>query len=189
MIRTGCGLTRAQDDGNYAVTYQKYEQVGFYVDITSFTGIEGYPDSVVFETRVVEVYDTVYHNDQVMTDNSYTYLQVPLQAGYRFFAAKRLSVYAMAGPAFTYLLNENKSAPVYESYGAQNVSVDDNTPVRSKFSWQLLFGLGAEYKITDKISISAEPTFRQYFKTAYEGNPTQKLPYSWGVRAGIHFNF
>jgi opacity protein-like surface antigen len=189
ILRTGIGIARAQDEGTYKVDYEQYESVGYYYDITSFTGVEGYPDSVIFIMGVVEVYDTVLHQDQVMTDNAYTYLQIPLQVGYRFLSLKRFSMFAVGGPTYSFLLNANEKAPTFEFSNAELVSVDNNTPVRRNSNWQFLFGIGAEYRITDKISVTAEPTYRQYLKPIYEGNSAAKPPYSLGVRAGIQFNF
>lgn len=189
LLRPGIGISKMQADGNYLIDYNKYEIVGYFFGISSFTGVSGYPDSVVFETYVNEVYDSVFHRDSYRTDNAYTYLHVPFQIGYRFIHNKRFSAYMVAGPTYHYLLKEKERQPTFTETRANLLDMENQTPVRRKNTWQFLLGLGVQYRITETISFTLEPVYQQYIKSPYNDSGSSRLPYSLGFRAGMMFDF
>ena len=93
------------------------------------------------------------------------------------------------GPSLSLLLNEKKSDPAFQDMAAENIIMEDQTPLRKKSNWQFLMGVSARYLVTNKISVSLEPTYRQYFKTVYDVSDSGWPPYSFGIRAGISFHF
>ena len=189
ILRSGLGINRSQDDGNYQVNYSKYEMTGYYIGMTFEDGINPVYDSINYVVDEHGLYDTVYYNESYRTDNTYTYLQIPLQIGYKFLSYKRFSLDIAGGPCLSLLLNEKKSDPSFSDYAAENITMRDQTPVRRSSNWQFLLGLNAQYLITGRIGLTLEPTYRQYFKPVYEGNGPGWPPYSLGIRAGITFHF
>ncbi len=189
VLRSGAGISRSQDDGNYQVNYSKYEMTGYYIGMT-FEG-EGNPvyDSITYSVDEHGLYDTVFYNETYRTDNAYTYLQIPIQVGYSFLNHKRFSFSVVGGPCLSLLLNEKKSDLDFADLTAENIMMEDQTPTRRHSNWQFLTGISARYLVTNKISVSLEPTYRQYFKTVYDSSESGWPPYSFGVRAGISFHF
>ncbi len=188
VLRTGLGLTRAQDYGNYDVNYSKYEMTGYYLG-TNFESWGNPTDTMSYVLDEHGVYDTVFYNESYRTDNTYTYLQIPLQIGYQFFNTQRFSLMVTGGPCLSLLLNEKKSDPAVSDFAAENVMMVDQTPEKRYSNWQLLLGLSSQYMITGKFSLSLEPTYRQYFKSTYDGNGSEWPPYSLGIRAGLTYHF
>lgn len=189
FLQPGIGISRMQDDGNYQIDYNKFEMVGYFFGVSSFTGVTGYPDSVVFETYVNEVYDSVFHTDAYHTDNAYTYLHIPFHIGYRFMNHKRFSAYVVAGPTYHHLLKEKEHQPAFTESQANLLNMENQTLVRSKNTWQFLLGLGAQYRITETFSFTLEPIYQQYLKSPYNDSGSSRLPYSFGFRAGLMVDF
>lgn len=188
IIRPGFGITRSQDDGNYEISYNKYEMTGYYLGVDFDTyGIPS--DSMSYVLNEYGLYDTVFYSDSYRTDNACTYLQIPLQIGYEFLNFKRFSMMVAGGPCLSLLLNEKKSDPAFRDFAAENIMMVDQTPERKYSNWQLLLGLSSKYMITGKFSLSLEPTYRQYFNSTYEGDGTGRPPYSFGIRAGMTYHF
>ena len=189
ILRTGLGINRSQDDGNYQVNYSKYEMTGYYIGTSFENGGNPVYDSLNYSVDEHGVYDTVYYNEMYRTDNTYTYLQIPLHIGYSFLNDRRFSFSVTAGPCLSLLLNEKKSDPAFMDFAAQNVTMQDQTPVRRHSEWQFQVGISTRYLITNRLSIALEPTYRQYFRTVSEGSDSGWPPYSLGIRAGISFHF
>ncbi len=188
IIRPGIGLNRSQDDGNYMINYSKYEMTGYYLGITPIW-IDPINDTLSYVLDEHGIYDTVYHNDMYRTDNAYTYLEILLQIGFRFLNYRRFSMVAIGGPSFSYLLNEKKSDLNVNDLAAENMTIEDQTPARRVSNWQFLVGLNSQYLMTNKISVTLEPTYRQYFKPVYNGYDSGWPPYSFGIRVGINYHF
>ena len=189
ILRSGVGINRSQDDGNYQVNYNKYEMTGYYIGMTYEDNGNPVYDSINYVVDEHSLYDTVYYNESYRTDNTYTYLQIPFQIGYTFLNHKRFSLDVTGGPCLSLLLNEKKSDPSFSDFAAENITMQDQTPVRRSSNWQFLLGLNTRYLITNKISLTLEPTYRQYFKPVYQGYDSGWPPYSLGIRAGITFHF
>lgn len=189
ILRSGLGINRSQDDGSYQVNYSKYEMTGYYIDITIEGGGTPVYDSINYSVDEHRLYDTVFYNETYRTDNAYTYLQIPVQIGYSFLNNRRFSFSVTGGPSLSLLLNQKKSDPAFSDFAAENLTVQDQTPARRQSNWQFLMGVSARYLVTSKISVSLEPTYRQYFKTVYDVSDSGWPPYAFGIRAGISFHF
>ncbi len=188
MLRPGLEITRSQDNGNYEVNYSKFEMTGYYLG-TNFENWGNPSDTMSYVLDEHGLYDTVFYNESYRTDNTYTYLQIPLQVGYKFLKHKRFSMAVSGGPCLSLLLNEKKSDPAFSDFAAENIMMVDQTPEKKYSNWQLLLGLSSQYMITGKFSLSVEPTYRQYFQSTYDGNGSGRPPYSFGVRAGLSYHF
>jgi hypothetical protein len=70
------------------------------------------------------------------------------------------------------------------------LNVDPSVPVRMSANMQVIAGIGVDYSLTERLSFTAEPTFRYYLSDEYQntGNYNGK-PYAVGFRVGFRYNF
>lgn len=189
LIRTGLGAGRSEDNGDYTIRFDTYDSIGYYYKVSSFTVVPGYPDSIIFNTVVENVYDSISHTEQQRPENFYTYLQIPLSIGYTLSEFRRWSFTLTGGPVVSFLVSSNEKQVTFYDPGASNIIIEDQTPARVKTSWQFMLNLGIHYMVTDRTSLMLEPTYRQYLKTIYTDNNQSRPPYSFGLRAGLLFTF
>jgi hypothetical protein len=187
-IASGFGLGYVYDEGDYRVEYKSQDSIGYFTGVTSYT--VGINNEIIYNTHTVNVYDSLQHLDDFRTRNRYSYLQVPLLLGYRFFETNRISLSFQTGPAISILLGSRQSDPVIEYSNATIIRVDDNTPARVKTNWQIWANLYLEMRMNKNVSLFLEPSFKYYFKPMVtQENGTGKSPWTIGLGVGIQFNF
>jgi hypothetical protein len=187
-IATGFGLGYVFDEGKYRVEYKSNDSIGYFTGVISYS--VGNNNEMIYQTRTVTVYDSLDHLADSRTKNRYTYLQVPLLLGYRFFESNRVSFTFQAGPAISFLLGSRKSDPVIEYPDARIIRVDDDTPLRVMTNWQILANLYFEMRVNRKVSIYVEPSFKYYLKPMVtQENVKFKTPWTIGLGVGLQFNF
>lgn len=186
FLQSGLGVSMTTDDGNYKINYNKYLGSYDYVyDVTFDT--TGNQVTPIYHTEPVKVYDSINHINISPTKSKYSYLQIPLLFGYGK-ENKRFGWFIKGGPSISILINENISD--YTMSDAKILNVDSEMPGRIKTNWQIVLSGGLSYRISNNLSLAAEPMFRYYIKSAYENNlNTTKRPYSIGLRLGLLVNF
>ncbi len=187
-LATGLGLGYIYDKGNYQVAYKSNDKVGYYTNVVSYS--VGANNEIIYNTVTKDVYDSLVHQNDYRTLNRYAYLQVPLLLGYRLFESGRVSLAFQAGPAVAFLLGSRKSSAVIEYANARVMRIDDNTPSRVKTNWQIWGDLLLEIRMTKRISLYVEPTYKYFFSPAVEQeNINFKAPWSMGLGVGLQYNF
>jgi len=186
----GLGLSYERDNGDFIVNYNSYDSVGFYYNITSFS-YDPVDDTILFNMKEVNVYDSIQHETLKNTITGYTYLQIPIGIKYEIGKFNRISIIARTGGIFQILLAKNEPAVTGIPMDANINSMFNSVPTRLKTSWKLYAGVQFRYLLTDKIRIELEPIFMQYLQTPYERKEgfDMKRPYSVGLRTGLSFNF
>ena len=186
-IQSGINARFTHDKGNSAISYNRF--LGTYDDVYLVT-FDSTENGVVptYFTEEVAVYDTIDHYAITETQASYTYLEVPLLFGYQYDFG-RVSLFARGGPAASFLINRN--IPVQDpEERARVVNVDYQVPTRSQVNWQLMFGAGIDYKLSERISFGLEPTFRYALKSEYDlSGDLSGSAHSFGIRAGLNYKF
>jgi len=135
------------------------------------------------------VYDSIAHVSITPTESKYTYLQIPLLFGYGT-TNKRFGWFVKGGPSLSILVYENLADMSMSDSQNQIIKVDNELPSRIRTNWQFVFSGGISYKLSNHLSLSVEPMFRYYIKSAYDNtNPNTKNPYSLGLRAGFLMDF
>jgi hypothetical protein len=189
-LRTGLGLSYVSDDGIYKVEYKSKDSVGFYNMVTSVAVNQQDPKEIIYYTHRIVVYDSLEHIADDRTRNRYTYLQIPLLAGFRILETSRLGLTIHAGPVVSFLIRENEAQPVIDYPNARIIRIDNNTPARIKTNWQIMLGLRMDYKVNKFFSLFAEPNYKYYFKPVSEQeSSTAGNPYSIGLGIGIEYHF
>ncbi|MCX6304867.1 MAG: porin family protein [Bacteroidetes bacterium] len=187
-IASGIDLGYVYDEGKYGVEYKSRDSIGYFNGVTSYT--VGSNNEIIYNTQVIGVYDSLQHLAGASVRNRYTYLQVPLLLGYRFFESNRISLTFQAGPAVSVLLGSHKEEPAVDYRNARIISVDNNTPSRIQTNWQILANIYFEMRLNKKLSFYMEPSFKYYLKPMVtQENVTFRPPWTIGLGVGIQFNF
>jgi hypothetical protein len=191
LVETGIGGNYTTESAKYQVNYTSYDSVGYYVGVNSFAIDPTNPDSVIFETSLKNLYDSIDYYSIRENTNKYAYLQVPLRVGYRIFQAPKFSVDLKVGLLFSLQVYKDVPGVPYQGTDAENIEVERQYADRQTTSWQYTASIGFNYHINDKVRFGLVPYYRQYIKSAY--SPTSeypaKSPYAFGIRGGIYFHF
>lgn len=190
LLQGGFELCYSYDLGDYMVHMETFDSTGYYNDIGSFTIDPENPDSIIFNTVPVAVWDSVPHQAHEQTQNQYTYLQFPFMIGYKAYERGLFSAYIKTGPSFSFLLNRIEPTLNYYNPNATVQNIDNYTPTRMNTSIQILVSLLLQFQPTEKFGIMVEPTYRYYLRSVYEVQGSSlKNPYGIGIRGGIFYNF
>ena len=186
VFEGGVEASHSFDQGDYLVDMDTYDSIGWYQGIGGFGPDPNNPDSIIFNTQQVLVYDSVQHNSYQQTQNQYTYLQFPLMIGYQAMDRGIFSAYIKAGPSFSFLLNKKEPPLEYFNPDATINQIENYTPARMSTSIQVLVSVAMKFQFTEKFGLLIEPTYRYYLKSVYnDKNFALKNPYSFGIRTGL----
>ncbi len=187
-IQVGAGVGLSDDNGTYQIDYAQYDSIGYYYEVTGFT-INPETGKPEYKTDIENVYDTVEYNKIKTTDNLYTYLRFPVFGGLKVHENKRFSVCVKAGGVYSILINKNEPGTDFTNDNATWINISNETPERIQSHLQLSLAVGFSYRLSNKLSISAEPIYNYYVNPVYERRYNSKSPQSVGLRAGILFKF
>lgn len=188
FFQFGVGVGLSEDNGTYRIDYAQYDSIGYYYEVTGFD-INPETGQPIFNTNVEGVYDTVLYNEIQTTDNLYTYLRIPIFGGLKLHENKRFSVSLKAGGVYSILLKENEPGTNYANENATWVKITNDTPERIQSNFQLSLALGLSYRLSNRLSLSAEPAYNYYINSVYQQRYSSKSPWSLGLRAGVVFQF
>ncbi len=190
LIQSGIEISYSNDVGDYMVNMQTYDSIGYFYDIGSFIIDPNDPNSIIFQTEIISVFDSIQHENYQQTKNNYTYLQIPLSVGYKAMESGRFAAYIKAGVSLSVLLNKKEQELNYYNPNATINYIDNYTPSRIKTSVQALISASFMFQATDNFGILLEPTYRYYIRSVYDHNgKSLKNPYSIGFKGGVYFNF
>jgi hypothetical protein len=190
LIETGIGGNYTSESAEYRVNYTTFDSVGFYVGVTSFTVDPVNPDSVIFQTNLKNLYDSIDRFTILENTNKYAYLQIPLRLGYRVIQMPRFSVDLKAGLLFSIQIYKDIPGVPYQGNDVE-IEVVRQYPDRLTTTWQYTAGIGMNYHVNNKMRFTIEPFYRQYIKSAYSPSSEfpARSPYAFGLRAGLYFHF
>ena len=191
FVQSGVGAEYYNEKGNYSITFESFDSVGYYYDVTSFEIDPQDPDSIIFNLKSTGIYDSLEHITIKETSNKYFYMQVPLNVGYRIWENDRFSIKVRGGLVFSWLVYKDEPAATYEANDVSLIDIQNNYPGRRKFNWQWMAGIGLNVRLSRKLVFSVEPVYKQYINSIYTkgSGMDNKLPYSVGLRTGIYLNF
>lgn len=188
LIQSGVGVSLSEDDGLYQVDYMQNDSIGYYYQVNGFT-IDPQTGQPVYKTSIENVYDTVDYNESAKVKNSYTYLRIPVYAGIRAYQDQRFSIFLKGGLIYAIMIAKNEPGYNYQNENALNIKINNNSGERVRSYFQASVALGAEYLISNKLSLSLEPVFNYYVQPVYINRYQSGSPYSLGVKTGILFKF
>ena len=189
IVEGGIEYSYSYDLGDYMVDMQTFDSIGYFNEVGGFIQDPNNPDSVIFETNEVPVFDSVQHNLHQQTQNHYSYLQFPLMIGYQAVERGIFSAYIKAGPSFSFLLNRQEPTLNYYKPDATINQIENYTPTRMNTGIQILVSVSLKFQLSEKLGILVEPTYRYYLKSVYDNtNSSLKNPYGIGIRGGLYFD-
>lgn len=188
IVETGIGANFSSESAQYQINYTTYDSVGYYIGVTSFTNDPNNPDSIIFNTNLKSIYDSIDRYSIQENTNRYVYLQIPIRIGYRVLETKRFSLDLKAGLLFSLQIHKDIPGAPYQG---NDVEVIRQYPDRLSSYWQYTASASFNYQINRQIRFSIEPFYRQYIKSAYSPYSVYpaKSPYGFGLRGGLYFHF
>lgn len=187
-VRSGVGITFSSDVGDYAVSANKKDSVGYFYSVVSFTEDPSDPGRAQFTTMVTTVYDTNQYVYDYSTQNSYTYLNIPLVVGYRAIDRPRWSLSVDGGGFWSRLINLDEPEPVFYIPEGRIISVENNTPGHRNNSFGLMGSVRFEYVFAKRLSLVIAPTFKYHLNALDNKNISGATqPWSMGLNAGIWY--
>lgn len=185
FIQAGVGVGLARDNGTFNVYYAQYDSVGYYDAVQSFD-IDLETGAPVFHTHQEALWDTVEYRQNKTTNNSYTYLRLPVYIGLQMYEMNRLSIYVKGGGIYSVMLKSNEPELEYANDNATWIKITDETRKRLSSNFQLSAGVALQYHLSNSISLTAEPLYNYYFNPVYRKDQESNA-WSISFRTGIIF--
>jgi len=186
-FETGIAYAISDDNGRFDINYSSFDSIGFYNKVVSFSPDLQNPGRIIFNTEIEGVYDSIGHNVQTKTANRYTYLQIPLMAGYRIYANRFLTISLKAGPVFSLMIGSDEQQASFSQENASLQSINDLSPDRVSANWQVAASLGVGLRLSRRFTLLAEPTYKSYLRPVYQNTRTK--PQSIGIKTGLLYRF
>ncbi len=190
-IESGVGYQDMQERGIYQIDFKTNDSIGYYNEVVSFEIDPQNPDEITYKTQQTTVYDSVDHYEHKTPLFKYSYLNIPLKIGYRFYQKDRFSVAAEVGVIFSKMLNKQIPEPTINNPEYEVIAIINQTPDRVNINLQWQISLRLNYRFAKTMSVAVQPVFTKYINSIYDtkaGYPDVK-PYTMGVRFGIYFDF
>ncbi|TVZ52578.1 outer membrane beta-barrel protein [Dokdonia sp. Hel_I_53] len=111
-----------------------------------------------------------------------SYLEIPMEAVYTI-SEKRVGI-SLVGGVSTLFLNDNRVILSSKEL-TTNLGTSKNA---NELSFSTNIGLGLDYKMSDKLQINLEPSFK-YQLNAFDKNAVDFNPYYLGIYTGLSYKF
>lgn len=190
-FESGVGYQEMQERGIYQIDFKSRDSIGYYNEVISFEINPQNPDEIAYKTRQTTVYDSVGHYVHTTPLFRYSYLNIPLKTGYRFYQKERFSISAETGIIFSRMLSKEVPEIKLNNPDYQLIAITSQTPERVDINFQWQLSLRMDYHFAKTMSVAVQPVFTKYINSIYDtkaGYPNVK-PYTMGVRFGIYFDF
>ena len=190
-FETGLGYQEMKERGNYKITYNSNDSVGYYNKVESFIVDPQNSDNLIYNTKATTVYDSIEHYNLQTPLFKYSYLNIPLRIGYKIWNRDQISLGIETGAIFSKLLKSEIPKPEFYDSESTLVKIEDLSPTRVDINYQFLLGLRLNYKFNSSVSISAHTEFTKYLNSIYsnENGLEAVRPYTMGFGLGIYYDF
>ncbi|MDL5047788.1 outer membrane beta-barrel protein [Oscillatoria amoena NRMC-F 0135] len=184
-LRVGSQYTRVGEKLNYNAE-QTYTRTQVYIGdiIDPVTGqVIGHTDPEyrqVTETRRVAV----------SANNSYTFIDVPVQLEYSFFRTEKYSLFATGGASANLRFSQRGSQLNTDLSGTHEIRA--NNPYKPTTGLSLLAGIGGEYKFSPlcKFSLIAEGTYSHGLNNVMQNNAGMRQNFrTFNASVGLRYRF
>lgn len=184
-LRVGVQYTQVGEKLNYNAEQTHTRTQVFIGDIIDpVTGqVIGHTDPEyrqVTETRKVAV----------STNNSYTFIDVPVQLEYSFFKTEKYSLFATGGASANLRFSQRGNQLNSDLSGAHEIR--SNNPYKPTTGLSLLAGIGGEYKFSpiSKFSLLAEGTYSHGLTNVMQNNVGMRQSFrTFNVSVGLRYRF
>jgi hypothetical protein len=189
----GLGLTRFREKSPWELEILQLDTVGTYQYVTgvNFQPVYNPVDSTITGYTAVNIstvnYPIVDTTISVVARdaiNRYTYLQIPIYAGYDFWQTDNLTVTALGGVIRNVMIIEKKPVP---EYGDEKLmyAKHDLGLVRKEEYWQYLMGMRMRYDPGHTWYAEAMTSYRKPFGNLYQHSVDKRKQATVMISAGI----
>lgn len=128
-------------------------------------------------------WDTSYQTDQTLH-----YIGIPFQVGLRIWESQQFRTYISAGGQVEKLINGKATTHYTTSKQEQGTLIEDINDKKLLFS--TMASIGAEFSLSESLSLYAEPGFHYYFKNG-NGLKTHynEQPLNFNITIGFRFHW
>ena len=116
-------------------------------------------------------------------NQSLSYLELPVLLRYKVID-RTIGINLIGGVSYNLLVNNS----VYTTLDGNRYPVGD-TKGLNPLTFSSSLGMGMEYKVSDKLSLNLEPTFRYYINPFSVTTGSYIHPYSFGIFSGLSYKF
>ncbi|PID95080.1 MAG: hypothetical protein CSA95_01360 [Bacteroidetes bacterium] len=187
IFRSGIHLARYGDKGEYNINYERIDSLGYIYTVESFTVDPNNPDSIIFKMDIEGVYDSVQISEKKTTDAYYSYLRIPIMAGYTITEKHNFSLDLTGGPVFNLLIKSHNPHPAFPN--GENIhkkEIEDQSIPWIKTNIQLRAALALHYRFSNHLRFTFEPTYNYFINPIYsQGIDPKGSPFSLGARFGL----
>ena len=114
--------------------------------------------------------------------NNYNFLEIPLILNYYIPLGNKWKFNIKAGASMHYLMSSTGKTISADELLLKDVSSYSYNSI----NWGLILGIGCNYRLTDKISIGLEPTYKQFLSSIMSKDEMTGLkPWSVGVNVNV----
>jgi hypothetical protein len=111
-----------------------------------------------------------------------SYFEIPVELNYRI-GSKKLGLNLIAGFS-SFILDGNE---VYSEFNEEKTYIGEANNIKN-MSFSTNFGVGLDYKFSEKVKFNLEPTFK-YQLNAFENTSGNFNPYIIGIYTGFSYKF
>ncbi len=187
-ITSGILYEKTNEQAAFKINFKSYDSIGYYNRVVSFEVNPENPEKVTFKTKKTTVYDSLVHFNMTHPVFHFTYINIPVTVGYKFFKKGKLIIAMETGLIFSELIEQNIPEIRFDNPNYHLLGIIRETPDRSNFNYRWLIALRFNYKIKRRISICLQPTFTKYLNNIYVSGIVVK-PYTMGLQCGIYYDF
>jgi hypothetical protein len=190
FVRTGIGISVSKGTNELLVEYNDY--LGSYQNLDSITFLwdsKHYYLLPTYHLTEKDVWDSLISLDYPTIIKRYTYLQIPLILGYDVIRIRSVSLGFRAGPILSILISSKQLTGDYDPGENLVIRINQITPDRVQTNWQVMGGINATFRMSERVFVEIEPNIRYYFNSVYEQSEITKKPWSAGLRAAFMVRF
>jgi len=114
---------------------------------------------------------------------SLDYLEVPFIIRYKLID-KRVDLNILGGLSTNFMVKNE----AYANYQGSKIHIGETNGLKT-INYSSTLGLGLEYDLTEKISLSLEPAFKYYINSINRSENMNTHPYSIGIFTGLSYIF
>lgn len=185
-VRTGLSSLNLSYDTNDVILYTNIASTGStpspFRNINLSNGNEGLTAISADNLSVAQVDNVLSPKSNAAISQRISYYEIPMELNYRI-GNKKLGFNLIAGFS-SFILDGND---VYSELLGEKTYIGEANNIRS-MSFSTNFGVGLDYKFTEKFKFNLEPTFK-YQLNAFENTSGSFNPYIIGVYTGFSYKF
>ena len=185
-IRTGLSSLNLSYDTNDVILYESIASANSTPsplrNINLSKGNEGLTALSADNLSVGQIDNSLSPKSNAAISQRISYFEIPVELNYRI-GSKKLGLNLIAGFS-SFILDGNE---VYSELNDEKTYIGEANNIKS-MSFSTNFGVGLDYKFSEKVKFNLEPTFK-YQINAFENTSGNFNPYIIGIYTGFSYKF